>query len=288
MCCCGFEISSSEVIFLTSKSNKILLETGIFGALSWSKICVVLIREYRSIKLFLTLVCAVGFIIRLISVSAYIALLQFRAVMLCANWSCEKISTLVMFRAKWKNTVVVQWIRSECFLGEHLVHWTSVVFSHIALRWTPFAYFHRVALWDVTLMWHHISVVLDVRKQGLCTWDTCSVNACLPVTCHQSLPKLIWEVYKIITQKNTKPKWPVTEPQWPSRHQGIREETSARKSNRCWSSVHHTGPASTWHWTNIDPPLSLLCQQQGLSYSGRHLVPQKGHLACLRSWSRWM
>ena len=116
-----------------------------------------------------------------------------------------------MFRAKWKNTVVVQWIRCECFLGEHLVLWTSVVFSHIALRRTPFAYFHRVALCDVTLMWHHISVVLDVRKQGLCTWDTCSVNACLPVTCHQSLPKLIWEVYKIITPKNTKPKWPVTE-----------------------------------------------------------------------------
>ena len=34
---------------------------------------------------------------------------------------------------------LVQWIRCSP-RGSHLIHWTSAVFSHIVLKWTPFAY----------------------------------------------------------------------------------------------------------------------------------------------------
>ena len=55
------------------------------------------------------------------------------------TWSCEKIQTLFIFRAIWENTAHVQWIRCSR-KGSHRIHWTSAVFFHIALKWTPFAY----------------------------------------------------------------------------------------------------------------------------------------------------
>ena len=55
------------------------------------------------------------------------------------TWSCEKIQTLIIFRAIWGNTALVHWIRCSP-KGSHLIQWASAVFSHIALGWTPFAY----------------------------------------------------------------------------------------------------------------------------------------------------
>ena len=60
-------------------------------------------------------------------------------IMSCVTWSCEKIQKLFIFRAICDNTAHVKSIC--CSLkGSHLIHWTSAVFSHIALQWTPFAY----------------------------------------------------------------------------------------------------------------------------------------------------
>ena len=39
----------------------------------------------------------------------------------------------------WWNIAHFQWIRCSS-KGSHLIHWTSAVFSHIALKWTLFAY----------------------------------------------------------------------------------------------------------------------------------------------------
>ena len=36
-------------------------------------------------------------------------------------------------------TAFVQWIKCSP-KGSHLIHWTSDIFSHIALKWTPFVY----------------------------------------------------------------------------------------------------------------------------------------------------
>ena len=60
----------------------------------------------------------------------------------CVTWSCKKIQTLFIFSAICDNTAHVQWIRCSP-KGSHLIHWTSAVFSHMALKWTPFAYHHQ-------------------------------------------------------------------------------------------------------------------------------------------------
>ena len=66
--------------------------------------------------------------------------LQSMEVMLYMTWSCEKIQMLFLFRAIWENTAHVQWIKCSP-KGSHLIiHCTSAVFFHIALKWTPFAY----------------------------------------------------------------------------------------------------------------------------------------------------
>ena len=57
----------------------------------------------------------------------------------CVSRSCEKIQTVFIFRAICENTAHVQWIRCSP-KGSHLIHWTSAVFSHAALKWTTFAY----------------------------------------------------------------------------------------------------------------------------------------------------
>ena len=64
-----------------------------------------------------------------------------KAVLSCATWSCKTVYkfTLLIFCATLKKTALVQWIRCS-HKGSHLIHWTSAVFSHIALKWTPFAY----------------------------------------------------------------------------------------------------------------------------------------------------
>ena len=59
--------------------------------------------------------------------------------LVCVAWSCEKIQALFIFRAICENTAHVQWIMCSP-KGLHLIHWTSAVFSHIALKWTQFAY----------------------------------------------------------------------------------------------------------------------------------------------------
>ena len=64
---------------------------------------------------------------------------MYSRIMSCVTWSCEKIQTLFIFRAICDNAAHVQWIRRSP-KGSHLIHWTSAVFSHIALKWTPFAY----------------------------------------------------------------------------------------------------------------------------------------------------
>ena len=65
--------------------------------------------------------------------------LQSMAVMSCLTWSRGRIQTLFIYRAIEKNTAHVQWIGTSP-KGSHLIHWTSGVFSHIALKWTPSAY----------------------------------------------------------------------------------------------------------------------------------------------------
>ena len=72
-----------------------------------------------------------------ILVSAHIAVeLQYMEVMTCVTSSCDKIQTLFIFRAIWENTAHVQKIRClpKHAKGSHLIHWTSAVFSHIALK----------------------------------------------------------------------------------------------------------------------------------------------------------
>ena len=66
-------------------------------------------------------------------------------IMSCVSWSCQKIQTVFIFRAICENTAHVQ--RTRCSpIGSHLIHWTSAVFSHIALKWTPFAYLINLLL----------------------------------------------------------------------------------------------------------------------------------------------
>ena len=59
----------------------------------------------------------------------------------------------------WENTNVVHFLcdmgkYTTCPMnkGSHLINWTSAVFSHIALKWTPFAY-HRAALTFFMPLW---------------------------------------------------------------------------------------------------------------------------------------
>ena len=66
--------------------------------------------------------------------------------MSCVILSCEKIQTFFIFRAICDNTAHVKWIRCSP-KGSHLIRWTSAAFSHIALKWTLFAYhcgYHRI------------------------------------------------------------------------------------------------------------------------------------------------
>ena len=48
-------------------------------------------------------------------------------------------TNLVHFRAIWEYTTHVQWARCSP-KGSHVIHWTSAVFSHIALKWATFAH----------------------------------------------------------------------------------------------------------------------------------------------------
>ena len=67
-------------------------------------------------------------------------LLQFELqCMTVLNWSCEKIQTFFIFRATLGNKALVQRIRCSP-KGSHLIYWTSAVFLHISLKWTPLAY----------------------------------------------------------------------------------------------------------------------------------------------------
>ena len=68
-------------------------------------------------------------------------------IMSCVTWWCEKIQTLFIFRAICDNSAHVQWIKCSP-KGSNLIHWTSALFFHIALEWTPFAY--------LVLFFHHI------------------------------------------------------------------------------------------------------------------------------------
>ena len=88
--------------------------------------------------MFLTL-----FAVRRISVSTHIVVhscsLQcsvWQLITTYETWSTEKIQTLFFFL---ENTAHVQWIRCSPE-GSHLIHCTSVVFSHFALKLTPLAY----------------------------------------------------------------------------------------------------------------------------------------------------
>ena len=65
--------------------------------------------------------------------------LQYMQLYHYVTWSCEKIQTLFISRAIWEYTAHVQWIKCSP-KGSHLIHWTSAVFFHIALKWTPFTY----------------------------------------------------------------------------------------------------------------------------------------------------
>ena len=98
-----------------------------------------------------TLSCS--FQCEVISVSAHIALYSCSwnctpmignvwVVMSCVTWSCEKIQTF-FFRALWRNTAHVQLIRCSP-KGSQRINWTSAVFSHIELKWTPSAYLHNI------------------------------------------------------------------------------------------------------------------------------------------------
>ena len=52
------------------------------------------------------------------------------------SMSARKNTNVVHLSAIWENTAHVQWMRCS----PHLIHWTSAVFPHIALKWTPFSY----------------------------------------------------------------------------------------------------------------------------------------------------
>ena len=84
--------------------------------------------------------CAVIFTMRLciICISPYrtLAVVELQS-MAVATWPWEKVQTLFIFRAIWENTAHVKLAR--CLpKSSQLIHWTSAVFSHIALKWTPF------------------------------------------------------------------------------------------------------------------------------------------------------
>ena len=76
-----------------------------------------------------------------------------------------EIQTLFIFRAIWENTALVQWIKYSPE-GSHLILWTSAILSHIALKWTPFAY--RLSLtkelidslvWQIVSNYHIIPAI---------------------------------------------------------------------------------------------------------------------------------
>ena len=67
-------------------------------------------------------------------------------IMSYVTWSCEKIQKLFICRAICDNTAHVQWTRCSP-KGSHLIHWTSAVFSHIALKWTTFACHLSLFIW---------------------------------------------------------------------------------------------------------------------------------------------
>ena len=91
--------------------------------------------------------------------------------MTCVTWSFEKIQTVWIFRAIWENTAHVQWISCSP-KGSHLIYWTSAVFSHIALKWTLFAYLIILTLssllWGVWCSGHSLWPAFCSRNHTLC------------------------------------------------------------------------------------------------------------------------
>ena len=77
--------------------------------------------------------------------------------------SCEKIQTLFIFRVICGNTAHVQWIKCSP-KGSHLIRWMRAVFSHITLKWTPFAY-HT----NLTLLLLALYICLNRNKSTLAT-----------------------------------------------------------------------------------------------------------------------
>ena len=57
---------------------------------------------------------------------------------------------------------------NTCPKGSHLIHWTSAVFSHIALKWTPFAY-RIFPTYDTYLI--VMVFVYVLTKTALTMWD---------------------------------------------------------------------------------------------------------------------
>ena len=100
--------------------------------------------------------------------------MQCMANMPCMTWLSEKIQTLHIFRVILENTAHVQRTRRSP-KGSHLIHWTSAVFSHIALKWTQFANrLSHTSYASGRLHWEHIDglhVVRTVSSSGDCTGE---------------------------------------------------------------------------------------------------------------------
>ena len=71
---------------------------------------------------------------------------------------CERCA----FECDWENTALVQWIRCEP-LGEHLIHWTCAVYSHVARK--------RNNVYFIS----HDQVTYDITAVD-CSWTTARVR----------------------------------------------------------------------------------------------------------------
>ena len=72
----------------------------------------------------------------------------------------------VHLSAIWESTALVQWIRCEP-LGEHLIHWTCAVFSHIARKMNNVCIFsHDQVTHDITLPY----IVLNLQLEYHMGW----------------------------------------------------------------------------------------------------------------------
>ena len=93
------------------------------------------------------------------------------------------------------NTAHVQWIRCSP-KGSHLIHWTSAVFSHIALKWTPFAYLLAViAAKPFSSSYLHCAVVVVSKIVGA----SCCFKATVPaVTSDVTVPVVQTSVLTVV------------------------------------------------------------------------------------------